>query len=159
MFRNYFKTAYRSLIRHKNYSIINIAGLAAGIAVCLVIFIIIQLQLSYDNFHVKKDRIYRVLTEYHHADAGGNIFYGKGVPIPMPAGIRTAFPELEQVATIYTENNDQVLVLDDGGQPVKKFKEERGVFFTEPSFFNIFDFPLLAGNTATVLKNPNSAVL
>ena len=74
-----------------NYTIINIAGLAVGIAVCVMIFIIIQFQTSFDNFHSKKDRIYRVLTEYHHADAA-NIFYGKGVPYPMPEGLKATFP-------------------------------------------------------------------
>ncbi len=76
MFKNYFKTAFRSLIRNRNYTIINIAGLAVGIAVCMMIFIIIQFQTSFDNFHANKDRIYRVLTEYHHAD-DANIAYGK----------------------------------------------------------------------------------
>jgi putative ABC transport system permease protein len=158
MFKNYFKTAFRNLSRHKNYTIINISGLAAGIAVCIIIFIIIQFHLSYDNFHKKKDRIYRVLTEYHHADAA-EIFYGYGVPIPMPAGIRNNFPQVEKVAPIYSEGNDQILVLDNNGQSIKKFKEQKGVYVTEPSFFEIFDFPLLAGNPATVLKDPNSAVL
>src|SRR5450631_296140 len=153
MYRNYFKTAFRNLMRNKNYASINIAGLAAGIAVCLVIFIIIQFELSVDNFHSKIDRIYRVLTEYHHADAA-NIFFGPGVPLPMPKAIRNDFPQLEKVATIYSEYNDQVLVLNEYGQPVKKFKEERGVFFMEPSFFEIFDFPWLAGNPSTALNNP-----
>ena len=157
MFKNYFKTAFRSLIRNRNYAIINIAGLAVGIAVCMMIFIIIQFQTSFDNFHAKKDRIYRVLTEYHHADAG-NISYAKNVPFPMPAGLKTAFPQLEQVAPIYASHNDQLLVLDDNGTPVKNFKEQSGVFFTSPSFFNIFDFPLLAGSYAS-LKDPNNVLL
>src|SRR3954471_19450054 len=157
MFKNYFKTALRSLRRNMNYTIINIAGLAVGIAVCVMIFIIIQFQTSFDNFHSKKDRTYRVLTEYHHADAA-NIFYGKGVPYPMPVGLKTAFPQIEQVAPIYADHNNQLLILDDNGTPVKKFKEESGVFFTEPSFFNIFDFPLLAGSYAS-LKDPNNVLL
>jgi ABC-type antimicrobial peptide transport system permease subunit len=145
------------LTRNRNYTIINIAGLAVGIAVCMMIFIIIQFQTSFDNFHSKKDRIYRVLTEYHHADAA-NIFYGKGVPYPMPVGLKTTFPKIEQVAPIYASHNDQLLVLDDNGTPIKKFKEESGVFFTEPSFFKIFDFPLLAGSYES-LKDPNNALL
>src|SRR6516165_3395944 len=100
MIKNYFKTAFRSLARNRNYTIINIAGLAVGIAVCMIIFMIIQFQTSYDSFHAKKDRIYRVLTESHHADAG-NITYGKNVPFPMPEGLKTAFPQLEQVAPVY----------------------------------------------------------
>src|SRR6202007_2527220 len=71
----------------------------------------------------------------------------------------TKFPQMEKVATVYTEGNDQLLVLNENGQPVTKFKEQQGVFFTEPSFFDIFDFPWLAGNAATALKDPNSAVL
>jgi len=158
MLKNHFKTAIRNLIRNKNYAIINISGLAVGISVCLIIFIIIRFELSFDNFHSKKDRIYRVLTEYHHADAA-NIFYGRGVPLPMPAALKTSFKQVEKVATVFADYNDQLLVLNEKGEPVKKFKEEKGVFLTEPSFFEIFDFPWLAGNAATALKDPNSAVL
>src|SRR6266540_1747083 len=157
MFKNYFKTAFRSLIRNRNYTIINIAGLAVGIAVCMMIFIIIQFHSSFDNFHSKKDRIYRVLTEYHHADAA-NIFYGKGVPYPMPLGLKTAFPQIKEVTPVYADHNDQLLILDNNGTPVKKFKEEKGVFFTEPSFFRIFYFPLLLGSYAS-LKDPNNVLL
>src|SRR6185436_4474729 len=157
MFKNYFKTAFRSLIRNKNYSIINIAGLAVGIAVCMMIFIIIQFQTSYDTFHSKKDRIYRVLTESHHADAA-TITYGKNVPFPMPAGLKTAFPQLEQVAPIYASHNDELQVLDDNGTPVKNFKEQSGVFYTSPSFFNMFNFPLLAGSYES-LKDPDNVLL
>src|SRR5262245_23120113 len=123
MFRNYFKTAFRSLSRNRNYAVINIAGLAAGIAICLAIFIIIRHELSYDNFHSKKDRICRVLTEYHHADAP-DVFYGKGVPQALPAAIRSNFPQIEKVASLMSLNGEQMLVLDNNGQVVKKFKEE-----------------------------------
>ena len=157
MLKNYLKTAFRNLVRRKNYTIINIAGLAAGIAICLVLFLVIRYEMSFDNYHQKKDRIYRVLTEYHHADSP-DIFYGKGVPAPLPAALKTNFPQAEKVAVIYSEGNDQVQVLDDNGQPVKKFKEEHGVFFSEPSLFDIFDFKWLAGSPAS-LKNLNSAVL
>src|SRR5437868_515010 len=157
MLKNYFKTAYRNLKRNKSFTFINIAGLAAGIAVCLVIFIVIRYETSFDNYHKKKDRIYRVLTEYHHADAP-DIFYGKGVPTPLPTALRTNFPQAEEVATVYSEGNDQLLVLNNNGQPIKKFKEETGVFFTEPSLFDMFDFKWLAGNPSS-LKNPNSVVL
>src|SRR5688500_4676034 len=157
MIKNYFKTAFRSLTRNRNYTIINIAGLAVGIAVCMMIFIIIQFQTSFDSFHSKKDRVYRVLTEYHHADAA-NIAYGKDVPFPMPTGLKTAFPEIEQVAPIFASQNDQLLIPDNNGTTVKKFKEQTGVFFTEPSFFKMFDFPMLAGSYAS-LKDPNNVLL
>ena len=157
MLKNYFKTAIRNLSRSKSYATINIAGLAAGIAICLVMFMIIRYEMSFDDYHKKKDRIYRVLTEYHHADAP-DIFYGKGVPSPLPAALKTNFPQAEKIAAVYSERNDQIQVLDDNGSVIKKFKEESGVFFTEPSLFDIFDFKWLAGN-ASSLKNPNSVVL
>src|SRR6476620_1337834 len=157
MFKNYFKTAFRSLTRNRNYAIINIAGLSVGIAVCMMIFIIIQFQTSYDNFHAKKDRVYRILTESHHADAG-NITYAKNVPFPMPENLKTAFPQLEQVAPIYASHNDELQVLDGNGTPVKNFKEQSGVFYTTPSFFSMFDFPLLSGSYAS-LKDPNNVLL
>src|SRR5213083_560245 len=97
MIKSYFKIAFRNLKRNKNFTLINISGLAAGIAVCLLIFIIVQFHLSFDDYHKKKDRIYRVLTEYHHADAP-DIFFGKGVPSPLPAALKTNFPQAEKVA-------------------------------------------------------------
>jgi putative ABC transport system permease protein len=157
MFKNYFKTAFRSLIRNRNYAIINIAGLAVGIAVCMIIFMIIQFQTSFDNFHSKKDRIYRVLTESHHAESG-TISYEKNVPFPMPAGLKTAFPQLEQVAPVYASHNDELQVLDDNGTPLKNFKEQSGVFYTSPSFFSMFHFPLLAGSYES-LKDPGNVLL
>ena len=157
MIRNYFKTAFRSLIRNTNYTIINIAGLAVGIAVCMMIFIIIQFQTSFDNFHPKKDCIHRVLTEYHNTESA-NIFYGKDVPFPMPTGLKTSFPQIEQVAPIFASQNDQLIVPDNNGTTIKTFKEQRGVFFTAPSFFEMFDFPLLAGSYAS-LKDPNNVLL
>ena len=157
MFKNYFKTAFRSLIRNRNYTLINIAGLAVGIAVCMIIFAIIQFQTSFDDFHAKKDNIYRVLTESHHADAA-TITYGKNVPFPMPEGLKTAFPQLEQVAPVYASHNDELQVIDDNGTPVKNFKEQSGVFYTSPSFFKMFDFPLLAGSYES-LKDPGNVLL
>src|SRR3954471_24664815 len=157
MLKNYLKTAFRSLTRNKNYTVINIAGLAVGVAVCMIIFMIIQYQTSFDDFHKNKDRIYRVLTESHHADAG-NITYAKNVPFPMPTGLKTAFPQLEQVAPVYASHNDELQVLDANGTPVKNFKEGSGVFYTSPSFFNMFNFPLLAGSYES-LKDPNNVLL
>lgn len=157
MFKNYFKTAFRSLSRNRNYTIINIAGLAVGIAVCMMIFIVIQYQTSFDTFHVKKDRVYRVLTESHHAEAG-TISHQKNVPFQMPAGLQTTFPQLEQVAPVYASHNDELQVLDDNGTPLKNFKEQSGVFYTSPSFFKMFDFPLLTGSYES-LKDPNNVLL
>lgn len=157
MFKNYFKIAWRNLTRNKSYAAINITGLAVGIAVCMVIFIIIQFQLSFDNFHSTKNRTYRVLTEYHHPETG-NITYGKDIPFPLPLGLKTAFPQIEQLAPIFASQNDQLIIPDANGAAVKIFKEQRGLFYTNPSFFKIFNFPLLAGSYAS-LKDPDNVLL
>jgi putative ABC transport system permease protein len=157
MLKNYLKTAFRSLARNRNYTIINIAGLAVGIAVCMMIFFIIQYQTSFDNFHSNKDRIYRVLTEVHHTDAA-TVTYDKGLPLPLPSTLKTAFPQLQEVAPIYTSHNDEFQVYDANGTPAKSFKESSGVFYTEPSFFNIFNFPLLSGSYSS-LKDPNNVLV
>ena len=156
MFKNYFKTASRNLTRNKNFTIINISGLAIGIAVCMMIFIIIQFHSSFDNFHSKKDQIYRVLTEYHHADTK-DVFNGRGVPYGFPQALKTSFSQIEQVAPVIAGENDLVVVLNNADEPVKKFKEEKGLFYTTPSFFNMFSFPLLAGSYQT-LKDPNTVL-
>jgi putative ABC transport system permease protein len=157
MLQNYLKIALRNLSRNKVYTIINIAGLAVGIAVCMIIFIIIQFQTNFDDFHAKKDNIYRVLTEYHQ-EGSANISYGKDIPFPMPTGLKTAFPQIEEVAPIFASHSDQLFIPDNKGMSNRSFKEDKGVFFTEPSFFNMFDFPLLAGSYSS-LKNPNNVLL
>ncbi len=157
MFFNQIKTAARSLFRYKNYTIFNIAGLAAGIGVCILIAVIIRFETSFDDFHKKKDQLYRVLIEYHHSD--NPIFYGAGAPFALPSTIKKDFPELKKTSGIVSGSNDQVLVLDQNGKTIKKFKEKKGVFAVEPEFFDMFDFKWLAGTPSSSLSDPNSAVL
>src|SRR3979409_136953 len=128
MIRNYFKTAWRNLRSHKSYVAINIAGLAVGIAACLLIFLLIQYETSFDNFHKNKERIYRVVGATKTRD-GMN--YSKGRPFTVAEGLRTDYPQLEHVARIYGRDNQQITLLNDkANAPQKKFKEN--VFFAEP---------------------------
>ncbi|MGC1391558.1 MAG: ABC transporter permease [Bacteroidales bacterium] len=143
------------MIRNRIYNVINIAGLAVGIAVCMMIFIIIQFQTSFDNFHSKKDRIYRVLTEYHNSESANT---GKDVPFPLADGLKTTFAQIEQVAQFWASHNDKLLIPDNNGSAVKSFKEDRGVFFAGLSFFKIFDYPLLSGSYES-MKDPNNVLL
>lgn len=156
MLKNYFKTAIRSLLRNRTYSIINIAGLAAGIAVFLLIFVIIRFESSFDGFHPNKDRIYRVMTEHHFPGAG--VFCNQGVHYPLPTVLRHDFPELPATSGIYGSQNDQVLIPEEHNEEPKKFKEASGVFSVEPAFFSIFNFPWIAGSPAS-LSDPQSAAL
>ncbi|MGB8194454.1 MAG: ABC transporter permease [Chitinophagaceae bacterium] len=155
MLRNYFKTAFRNLMRNKSYAIINIVGLAVGIAACLLIFLVVQFELSFENFHSKKEKTYRVVSQFNTPEG---VFYSPGVPFPVTPALRLDFPQLEKAAAIIQFNNDQITVEQDG-LPAKKFMEERGIFFAEPQFFEVFDFPLLAGDKKTALTETNTALL
>ena len=140
MIRNYFKTAYRALLRNKGFTLINICGLATGIGICTIIFVVIQYQSSFDNFHPNKARIYRVLTEYHHADSK-TIFYGSGVPFGLPKGLQTSLPQIVKLAPILADHDVQLVTLNNNQGIDKKFKEANGFFYTTPDFFYIFNFP------------------
>jgi len=157
MFRNYFKIAFRNLWRNKSYSAINIVGLGVGIAICLLIFLVIQFETSFDDFHTNKDRIYRVVTEFK--DPSGTNF-SSGVPYPMPAALKQDLPQLDAVSQINANDNTLLAVMDDNKQQAaKKFKEGKGVFDTDPAFFKIFDFHWLYGTPDKALADPYSIVL
>jgi len=155
MLKNYLKTAWQNLRSHKTYAAINTLGLAVGIAACLLIFLLVQYETSFDNFHKSKERIYRVVA-VTQTPAGVN--YSEGSALPVADGLRIDYPQLEHVARIYDRRDQQVTVIDDNANTVqKKFKEN--VFYAEPEFFDIFNFPFLAGNPQTALLEPNTAVL
>lgn len=153
MFRNYLKTAFRNLSRNLSYTSINVAGLAIGIAACLLIFLVVQFETSFDNFHKKRASIYRIGVESHGVDG---LSYSDGIAFPTAAGLRIDFPEIKEVANIF-QDGGQITVEGDGTQ-TKKFNEDN-FYYAEPGFFSMFDFGWVAGDPQTSLKEPNSAVL
>src|SRR5471030_3274952 len=110
MIKNYLKTAWRNLWRNKSYVAINVAGLAIGIAACMLIFLIIQFETSFDNFHQKKDHIYRVVS-FGPTPAG--VRYITGVPFPTGEGLRTDYPDMD-VTSIF-KNSAPISVLNNSG--------------------------------------------
>jgi putative ABC transport system permease protein len=149
------KTSWRNLRSHKAYLAINTIGLAVGISACLLVFLLIQYETSFDDFHKNKDRIYRVVAATK-TPAGMN--YSKASAFPVAQALRIDYPQLEHVARIYVRDNKQVTIPNkDASQAEKKFREK--VFFAEPDFFDIFNFPFLAGDPKTALSEPNTAVL
>jgi predicted permease len=157
MFRNYFKTAFRSLSANKAYSIITVAGLGVGIAVCLVIFIYIRYQQSFDRFHHNEARIYRILTKSPVINASDHPRSG-AVPFPLPTALENDFPDWKTTG-IYTQTDIQMMAMSKSGRPEKKFKEKSGVFMVQPSFFSIFNFPWLAGDPTNLVAGHHSVVL
>jgi ABC-type antimicrobial peptide transport system, permease component len=155
MFKNYFKIAFRNLRKNKVYAGINIIGLAIGIASCLLLYLILQFETSFDNFHAKGNHIYRVCTVFHNGDG---ISYSSGIALPAANGLRIDFPELKEVASIYRLGEGQITIDDANNKDQKKLTEEN-VFYAEPQFFNMFTFGWLAGSPATSLKDPNQVAL
>ena len=102
MFKNYLKTAFRNLKRNKSYAIINVLGLTVGVAASLLIFLVIQYETSFDNFHKKKNSIYRVGTEFHTQDGVG---YSDGIAFPVAPALRIDFPQIKEVASIFKKGD------------------------------------------------------
>ncbi|MBC7887087.1 MAG: ABC transporter permease [Ferruginibacter sp.] len=153
MIKNYFKIAWRNLKLHKSYAAINIVGLSLGIACSILIFVLISYHLSFDTFHKNQDRVYRITTEWHKE----TIDYSGAVPAPVGKVVKSEFTFAEKTARVI--DYDGMLISLPGEKDPKKFMEESGVVFAEPEFFDILDFPLLKGDKAQVLKNPNSAII
>jgi putative ABC transport system permease protein len=153
MLKNYFKTAIRNLRRNKSYAVINTLGLTVGISACLLLFLITQFESSFDNFHPKKNSIYRVGTEFHNQDG---ISYEDGISFAVAPALRIDFPQVKEVAPIF--NNGGQITIGNTGVQSKKFNEGN-FYYTDPAFFNMFNFEWLQGNPKTSLDNPNSAVL
>jgi putative ABC transport system permease protein len=155
MFKNYFKIAWRNLMKKTAYSFINIFGLGLGIACCLLIFMFVQDELSYDNYHEKGARIYRVI----HGEAANNSKDGAfAYPAwvwgnaPIGAALKKDFPEIEKIVQ-FSGRADILLSHED------KMYQEDGVFFMDSTVFDVFSWKLLRGNPKTALANPYSIVL
>ncbi|MTI32854.1 ABC transporter permease [Xanthovirga aplysinae] len=149
MLKNYFKTALRNLLKHKFYSLINVLGLAVGMACCMLIFFWVQDELSYDTFHTKADRIFRVATE--------DLSLGKGfkaveTPGPLAKTLKSDYPEVEESVSIWNEGETLTTYQENS------FNIERTIY-AEPSLFDVFSIPLIKGNSFSALTNPHSIVL
>lgn len=151
MFRNYLKIALRNLQRNKAYAIINVLGLALSMTCGILIFTLVKYHLGFDNFHPSSERIYRVVTEEHR----DRIDYDAAVPAPLGKVFRDDYTYAEIVARIATFDAVQVTITDE--KDGRKFKE--AVAFTESGFFDIFNYPLIAGNKKIALGEPNTAII
>jgi predicted permease len=156
MFKNYLKTAWRNINRNRAYALINITGLAIGVAACLLIFLVIQFETSFDNFHANRERIYRIGSKFKLPDG---IHYSAGTCFPAAKQLRLDYPQFENVSTIFASAGDQITVLDDYNNTTQKKFDEQGLFFIEPHFFEMFNFPFLAGDPKTALAEPYTAIV
>ena len=157
MIKNYLKVAIRNLIRHKAFSFINIAGLAIGIASCLLIFTVVKYELSYDKFQPNYNQVYHVVTQDKNSDGTS---YNPGIPIPAMEALRVDFPNIT-TGSLLSSYGSQVTVLGvdaTNASPDKKFIEYYGFFFADPQFFEVFHYNWVSGSP-DMLKEPNVTAL
>lgn len=149
MFRNYFKIAFRNLWRNKSFSLINIVGLAIGIATCLIIMLFVNNELSYDKYNEKADQMY---TVFFQGNVQGEKMNEASVMPPVAQTLKKDFPEVE-AATRLRNYGTPKLVYNN-----KSFKED-AFAFVDSNFFQVFTLPLIEGNAKTALLEPNTVVI
>ncbi|MBC5773151.1 ABC transporter permease [Pontibacter sp. KCTC 32443] len=156
MLKIYFLTAIRSLLRNKSYTILNIAGLALGITCSILLFLVIKYELSYDTFHTKGDRIYRVIMNFK---AEGEIQPQASIPVPVTKVLRENNPGVELVTQVYGDIEGQITVPARNGNPPKHFRETAPIAFVEPGFFEMFSFDTGNADFTKPLSEPNNIIL
>lgn len=148
MIKNYFKIAFRNLWRHRGFSFLNISGLAIGMTAGFLILLYVSFELSYDNFHGKTDRMYRLVA---NIKTPNDLIEADRPDWAAPPHLAEEFPEIESAVRLYYMD---MLVRNED----IKFKEANTIA-TDSAFFEVFDFKLLQGNPKNVLTAPFSVVL
>ena len=150
MFKNYFKIAWRNLVKNKTFSFINIAGLASGLACFILIALYVADELSYDRFNEKADRIYRINSDIVF---GGNKLHLAVASDPMGATLKKDYPQVEEFVRFFSSS---------GSKLVKKgseFIRENNVAHADSTLFDVFTIPVIAGDVKTALNDPNTVVI
>jgi putative ABC transport system permease protein len=147
MFKNYLIIAFRHLRKHRVFSTINIGGLSVGMTACLLIFLYVRFECSYDAFHQRADQIYRVVCDIN---TPGELIRTDGPAWPVLPAMVNEFPEITSGVRVVESS----LLVRKGDI---KFQEEHSLF-ADPAFFQIFDFPLVQGDSKTALRDPFSVV-
>lgn len=150
MFRNYFKTAWRNFVKSKIFSIINVIGLAIGLACFLLITLYVMDELSYDRYNTKADRIYRINSDIR---IGGTNLHMPVTSDMMGQLLKKDYPQVEKYTRIYTFNGDKHI------KKGNEYIDEPKVAHVDSTFFEVFTLPAIEGNTKTALDEPNTVVI
>jgi putative ABC transport system permease protein len=148
MIKNYLRVTFRNLWRHKGFSLLNILGLTIGMSACFLILLYVKFELSYDNFHSKGDRIYRIVTDINNPS---EVLHLSDAAPAMPVAAKRDFPEIEKQVRFRPGN----ILVRRGELQI----QETNMAFADSTFFGVFDFPLLKGDPARALREPFSVVL
>lgn len=147
MLHNYFKIAYRNFKKHTGYALINVLGLAVGIASSVIILLYAENELTYDAFHENSDDIYLVYKERHTAQGIRNL---DDTWVPMLSEIQSDYPNVVNGVRMF----DRTRWVETNGQ-----KFEEAVVYADPSLFEVFSYPLVDGDGAYAMQNPNNVIL
>lgn len=154
MIQNYLKTAFRHLFKNKLFSLINVLGLALGMACCFLIVLFLRHEFSYDQFHQKADRIYRV--NYFAGFGNTNFLLGR-VPPPISPNLPDYFPEIEKSARMFGRSIS-VSIKDQESAALNKYEVEN-LYFSDSTILDIFSFQFLEGNAQNALDRPGSLII
>src|SRR5580693_6268540 len=149
MIKNYIKTAFRSLMKNKGFTLINVFGLALGLATCLLIVFYVFDELSYDRYNVNADRIYRVNNDIKFGGTEGSYAIA---PAPAAGALKADFPEIEAVTRFRNVGGNQVRK---GNQNI----QEDRMIFADSTVFKVFTLPMIEGDPATALTAPHTVVI
>ena len=155
MLKNYFKTAWRNLLRQRGTTILNISGLTLGLGTSLILFMLVRYHKSFDTYQTNYHRIYRANVQ---SDGNDGKNYTSGVYPVFPEAFRAEFPEPDEVTFISYRAGSFVVIPQEKGE-AKKYNEEQGVAYAQPNFFKIFDRKILIGNAEKGLDEPNEVIL
>ncbi len=149
MLKSYLKIAFRSALRYKGYSFINVAGLSLGMACSILVLLWVRDELSFDRFHTNADTLYRVEEDQHYS---GKIFHVNVTPFPVAPAFKAEIPEVQDATRLswnmvfVARYGDKVFLQDD-------------ILAVDPAFLQMFSFPLLKGDPAAALQEPRSIIL
>jgi putative ABC transport system permease protein len=149
MLTNDLRSSWRNLIKNKTFSLIHIAGLSIGMAVCFLIMLYVHHELSFDKFNVNADRIVRIAFD---ANINGGQISESNVMPPVAAAMKSDYPEVQESARLKTAGYISVIIGD-------KIIRQQKLGFIDPSFFTVFTLPFISGDQRTALVEPQTIVL
>ncbi|HEY6978512.1 MAG TPA: ABC transporter permease, partial [Chitinophagaceae bacterium] len=149
MLKNYLKVALRNLWKNKAFSAINIIGLSAGLAVCLLIVLYVINELGYDKYNANADRIYRIDADIFF---NNTLFTAATSPEPFAPTLMREYPQVEQMVRLNSQGD---ILIKKGNQNI----QDHHAVFADSTFFKVFTVPMIKGNPATALNGPNSIVI
>lgn len=153
VFRSYLTLALRNFKRHKSFTIINVIGLALGICCALLIYLLVNLHTSFDQYHRQADNTFRLVTDIYF----GDILHTPGVPIPLAEAIKEEIPQVEKI-TAYSSMSRVMIAVEKNGKKKKYKDDDVAGAFVQPAFFDIFDYTWKQGEPAA-LEEPNTVAI